>query len=69
MVPMAVSPSMLALLRFMSLAVASAWVSSSNTFIKRVFISRTRVRDARYKIYFLAALSKPICISWLSTSS
>ena len=28
------------------------------TFIKRVFISRTRVRDARTKYIFMAALSK-----------
>ena len=47
MVPMAVSPSMLAFSRFMSLSSALEKVMSSYTFIRREFICRTRVRSAR----------------------
>ena len=54
-VPIAVSPSMFALSRFKSLPDEGAFVSSSKIFMSPLFISRTRVLEARYRIYFLAA--------------
>ena len=47
MAPMAVSPLMLAFSRLMSLSTASLLAMSSNTFIRRVFISRARFRSER----------------------
>ena len=47
MEPMAVSPLMLAFSRLMSESMASLKVMSSKVFIRRVFISRTRLRSAR----------------------